>query len=89
MTRSSMTGADPVARFLRKQRFRYQETYRITAISCVPFSHLPSNAPLVRRCPYWTCGHGSRKSGGCGLFTWSAIGLGLWSASWNGRSPKA
>jgi integrase/recombinase XerD len=29
MTRSSMAGADPVARFLRNQRFRHQETHRI------------------------------------------------------------
>ena len=79
MTRSSSAGADSVGRFLRNQRFRHQETRRIYAISCVRFSHLSANAPLVRRCPYRICRNGSAKSGRSGLFTWSAIGLDLWS----------
>jgi sensor histidine kinase YesM len=62
------------------------------AISCVHFSLLSANVPLVRlvrRCPYRIYRNGSAKSGRCGLFTWSAIGLDLWSDSWNGRRPSA
>ena len=57
MTRASSTGADSVGRFLRTQRFRYQETRRIyghilrafqsSVIECSDAAPLPDGGLLA------------------------------------------
>ncbi len=87
MTRSSSAGADSVGRFLCHQRFRHPETGRI-------YGHiLRAFQSSVIECSTDTLSVSSLqewlREKRLGRFTWSAFGLGLWSASWNGRRPMA
>jgi hypothetical protein len=88
MNRSSSANSDSVARFLRLSVFAIKRRPGFTVTSCELFTTLSANTLLGHSYRYRTYSDGFVKSSRSGLFTWCAIGLELWSVSWNGRTLK-
>jgi len=81
MSRSFSADVESVDRFLRTQRFRDKETRRIYGHILRAFvSEYFTGAPLSLQ--EWL-----EKSGGSGLFTWSAIGLDCGAVPGMGADP--